>query len=880
MAGATPDKFGPYKVLSSLGSGGMGDVWRARDTRLDRVVALKTSRSTFDDRFEREARAVASLNHPNIVALYDVGREDGVSYLVTELVEGETLRAVLLRDPMPLRRALELGAQIAEGLAAAHQIGIVHRDLKPENIMVTREGRAKILDFGLAKRDEQPKSDETQTHSGPLTNEGSVMGTVGYMSPEQARGRVADTRSDIFSFGVVLYEMLGGKRAFDAETTPETLTAILKSDPAELPASIPTAVRNCVFHCMEKEPGSRFQSAKDLAFALHALAGNSSSASGATAAVVGEKKRPVWKWVAMAAMLVAGVLGGLWELARSAPSATEQLRFLSFLADPEAELAPSFSPDGQSIAYWRMRPGGRALYLKALDNPEPVQLTLDAGRFAGPQTAAPFWSVDSARIFYTGDRKLWAIGAAGGSPQVMLEDVDTAILSADGQHLVVAKRSDAGYEIGLSSPPGSAVKRLGYDLSVLGTSQIQLLAFAPDGKRIALRARTELWLLPYPSGELKRVEQLDQVGSVSWFPDGRHMLVTGSWKGTVSRLLELDADSREVLALDQGTQGVASAQLAPNGFRAISAVGSAARDIVEIGADGKFLGERLASSLPESAPSWSPSGDRFAYVVALGEGSQVRLTAGGMDQSIILATGLRGSPQPQFSPDGKRVAYAEPRQIWVRPAAGGRPVGLLAKDYPNAVLSVSWSPTGDWIAFAEGVNGRARLRKVSASGGAVPVEVKSGPVGRPMVSWSADGKWLAYPGMDGIHVVSPDGGEDRLVTKGGAMALQFGRKGEVLYTLGRTDDERTVLTSLDVVTGREIRTVTAELDAKTTPRSFSPSPDGGRFLIEVLRPNSDLWLIEGIPQPSRGLARLWTRWLPPPPARMPGEGELGPPGPP
>ena len=584
----------------------MGDVWRARDTRLDRVVALRTSRSTFDDRFEREARAVGSLNHPNIVALYDVGREDGVSYLVTELVEGETLRAVLLRDPMPLRRVLELGAQIAEGLAAAHQIGI-----------------------GLAKRDEQPKSDETQTHSGPLTNEGSVMGTVGYMSPEQARGRIADTRRDIFSFGVVLYEMFGGKRAFDAETTPETLTAILKSDPAELPASIPMAVRNCVFHCMEKEPGNRYQSAKDLAFALLALAGNSSSASGATAAVVGNK-RPVWKWVAMAAMLVAVVFAGLWRLAHGAPSATEQLRFLSFLADPQAELAPSFSPDGQSIVYWRMRPGGRALYLKALGN---------------------------ARIFYTGDRKLWAIGAAGGSPQVMLEDVATAILSADGQHLVVAKRTDAGYEIGLSSPPGSAVKRLGYDVSVLGTSQIQLLAFAPYGKRIALRARTELWLLLYPSGELKRVEQLDQVGSVSWFPDGRHLLVTGSWKGTVSRLLELDAESREVLALDQGTHGVGSAQVAPNGFRTIAAVGSAARDIVEIGADGKFLGER--------------SGDRFAYVVALGEGSQVRITAGGMDQSIILASGLRGNPQPQFSPDGKRVVYAEPRQIWVAPAAGG-----------------------------------------------------------------------------------------------------------------------------------------------------------------------------------------------------------------
>ncbi len=879
MAGVTPEKFGPYKVLSPLGTGGMSEVWKARDTRLDRIVALKTSRASFDDRFEREARAVASLNHPNIVALYDVGREGEVSYLVTELVEGETLRAVLSRDPMPLRRALELGAQIAEGLAAAHQIGIVHRDMKPENIMVTREGRAKILDFGLAKREQLLKSDETQTHTGPLTSEGSVMGTVGYMSPEQARGQVADARSDIFSFGVVLYEMLGGKRAFDAETTPETLTAILKSDPAELPSSIPTALRNCVFHCLEKEPGNRFQSAKDLGFALHALVGSSSSTSRVTAAVVVAKKRPAWKGLAIASMLAAVVSGRLWQLAREAPSATEQLRFLSFLADPEAELAPSFSPDGQSIAYWRMRPGGRALYLKALDNPEPVQLTMDSGRFAGPQTAAPFWSVDSARIFYTGDRKLWAIGAAGGSPQAILNDVDTAVLSADGQSLVVAKRTDAGYEIGLSSPPGSAVKRLGYDLSALGTSQVQLLAFAPDGKRIALRGRTELWLLPYPNGAPKRLEQLDQVGSVSWFPDSQHMLVTGSWKGTVSRLLELDVASKEVLALDQGTQGVGSAQLAPNRFRAIAAVGSPERDIVEIGADGQFIGERLASSLPESAPSWSPRGDRFAYVVALGEGSQVRLTAGGMDQSIILASGLRGNPQPQFSPDGKRVVYTEPRQIWVTPAAGGRPVGLLAKDYANAVLSVSWSPSGDWIAFAEGFNGRARLRKVSASGGAAPVEVKSGQVVRPMVSWSADGKWLAYPGPDGIHVVTPEGGQDHLVWTGQAMAMQFGRKGEVLYTLGRTEDERSVLTSFDVLTGKELRSVTAKLDGKAMPRSFSPSPDGEHFLIEVLRANSDLWLIEGVPQPATGLARLWTRWLPPPPARMASEGEWGPPPP-
>lgn len=873
MLPTAPERFGPYKIISSLGAGGMGEVWKARDTRLDRIVALKASKAAFDDRFEREARAVAALNHPNIVALYDVGRDGGVSYLVTELVDGDSLRTLLERDPLPLRRALELAAQIADGLAAAHQIGIVHRDLKPENIMVTREGRAKILDFGLAKH-EDPASADTQTHSSLLTREGSVMGTVGYMSPEQARGRAADHRSDIFSFGAVLYEMLAGHRAFHADSVPETLTAILKHDPAYLPPSIPIAVRNCVFRCLEKEPGNRFQSAKDLAFALQALAATPSSASGATAPVSLKGTYFFWPWLTFAATFAAVAFCILWDFARTAPSPTEQLRFLYFLADPDAEVAPTFSPDGRSIVYWRMRPAGRALYLKSLNNPEPVELWLDTGRFAGPQIPPPFWSPDSARIFFTGGRGVYAIGAAGGTPQLVLDNIDTAILSPDGAQLVVATRTEEGYRLAVSAPPGAPPKPLDYDLNTLGTSQIQLLAFAPNQQRIALRARTELWTLPYPSGEPRHVDNLDQLGSVSWFPDSKHVLVTGSWRGTVSRLLALDVDSGELLSLDQGTQGVGSVHLTAEGSRAIAAVGISARDIVEIGADGKFIRERLSSSLPESAPSWSPAGDRFAYVVALGEGSQIRLTESGMDQSLILDSGLRGNPQPQFAPDGRRVAYAEPRQIWVAPASGGRPVGLLPKDYDHVVLSLAWSPAGDWIAFVEGFNGRLRLRKVSASGGANPVDIKA-VVTRPMVSWSADGKWLAYPGPDGLHVISPEGAGDKLLSKKSAMSFQFGRPGAMLYTLARADEDRSVLTTFDVETGRELRSVIAQLDPKTTPRSFSPSPDGSRFLIEVLRPNSDLWLIEGIPQPATGLARLWTRWVPPAASRMAGEGNVG-----
>ncbi|MCA2966531.1 MAG: protein kinase [Acidobacteriaceae bacterium] len=872
MAPAPPDHFGPYKVLGSLGAGGMGEVWKARDTRLDRIVAVKASKAAFDDRFEREARAVAALNHPNIVALYDVGRDAGVSYLVTELVDGDSLRTLLARDPLPLRRTLELAAQIAAGLAAAHQIGIVHRDLKPENIMVTREGRAKILDFGLAKHD-HPPSDDTQTHSGPLTHEGSVMGTVGYMSPEQARGRAADHRSDIFSFGAVLYEMLAGHRAFEAPSNPETLTAILKHDPADLPPHLPAAVRNCVLHCLEKEPHNRFQSAQDLAFALQALTAPSSP-SGPHTPLPARSAFRLWPALTAAATLAALASASLWQLARNAPSPTEHLRFLSFLADADAEVAPAWAPDGRSIAYWRLRPAGRALYLKSFDSPEPVELWLDAGRFAGPQIAPLFWAPDSSRLFFPAGRAVYAIGAAGGTPQRILDNVETAILSPDGSQLLLANRTDQGYRLAVSAPPGAPPQPLPYNLSSLGTSQLQLLAFAPNQQNVALRARSELWILPYPAGQPRHLENLDQLGSVSWFPDSRHLLVTGSWRGAVSRLLALDTASTELLALDQGTQGVGSAHLAPDGSRAIAAVGIPVRDIVEIAADGKLLGERLASSLPESAPAWSPAGDRFAYVVALGEGSQIRLTEAGMDQSVILHSGLRGNPQPQFSADGRRVAYAEPRQIWIVPASGGRPVGLLPKDYAHAVLALAWSPDGNWLAFVEGFNGRPRLRKISTAGGAPPIDIKA-TVARPLLSWSADGKWLAYSGPDGLHVLSPDGANGKLLSPKPPLALQFGRPGNLLYSLTRADEDRHLLTSLDPDSGRELRAVPMQIDPKTTPRAFSPSPDGSRFLLEVFRPNSDLWLIEGIPQPAAGLARLWTRWAPPAASRMAGEGNSG-----
>lgn len=280
---------GPYEVVSLLGAGGMGEVYRARDPRIGRDVAIKVIRSAFSGdserlgRFEQEVRAAGALSHPNILSIYDVGTSNGSPYLVSELLEGETLRERLSESPLPLKKAIEYGLQIAQGLAAAHDKGIIHRDLKPENLFITKDGRVKILDFGLAKLTRPEASNggsQTTISTTPGTQTGMVLGTVGYMSPEQVRGEKADHRSDIFSFGAILYEMLSGKRAFEGETAVEKMNAILKDDPPELLQANPKvsgSLERIVCFCLEKRSEDRFQSARDLGLALEALSGTSST---------------------------------------------------------------------------------------------------------------------------------------------------------------------------------------------------------------------------------------------------------------------------------------------------------------------------------------------------------------------------------------------------------------------------------------------------------------------------------------------------------------------------------------------------------------------------------------------------------------------------
>src|SRR5439155_2340203 len=410
-------KLGPYQIQTPLGSGGMGEVYSALDSRLGRDVALKILPESFArendrlERFETETRAVAALNHPNILAVFDIGQHNGSPFMVSELLEGETLRKLLEDGPLPQRKAVDYGVQIAQGLACAHEKGVVHRDVKPENIFVTRDARVKILDFGLAKQARMGAAADGATLTSSHTAAGLVLGTAGYMSPEQVRGKPADARSDIFAFGAVLYEILCGNRAFHRDTGAETMTAILREDPPEISVTahqISPALDRIMRRCLEKDPEQRFQSAKDLSFALGALSGSDSS----VAARIAEKPRSTIfvLWGAVFVISVIGV-GAIW-LATHRSTPAEQMQFAIAVSGEVSHMA--LSADGMlAFVSPEEKSGIPAIYLQHVGSP-------DVRLLPGTEGASyPFWSPDGAYLAFFANGKLQKLAISGGSPQVL-----------------------------------------------------------------------------------------------------------------------------------------------------------------------------------------------------------------------------------------------------------------------------------------------------------------------------------------------------------------------------------------------------------------------------------------------------------------------------
>ncbi|MBK9706130.1 MAG: protein kinase [Acidobacteria bacterium] len=473
-------KLSHYRIVSKIGAGGMGEVYRALDTRLDREVAIKVLPADFANdpdrlkRFEQEARATSALNHPNILTVYDIGTHEGAPFIVAELLDGEELRAQLEEGAIAPKKVIEYARQIADGLAAAHEKGIVHRDLKPENLFITKDGRVKILDFGLAKLKPQKLTggvDSEGETMKPLTNPGVVMGTVGYMSPEQVRGETVDHRSDLFSFGLILFEMLCGERAFHRETMAETMTAILKEDPPELSETndkISPQLEKIVRRCLEKKPERRFHSAHDLGFALESLSASSTTSgknltthvSAITEETVKPKRANLPMLLGGLVLLTLGVLAGIFAYGyfRQAPMPKyEQLTFRRGLITHAR-----FSPDGQTIIYsaeWGGKPGEIFTTRGGIGQSRSLDLK-DADVLSVSSTGELAILIKRQYLGQlTHKGTLARVPILGGTPREILEDVQEADWSPDGKELAVVR--SVGGKIGSNSRSAKCFLRNG-----------------------------------------------------------------------------------------------------------------------------------------------------------------------------------------------------------------------------------------------------------------------------------------------------------------------------------------------------------------------------------------------------------------------------------
>jgi len=461
-------KLGPYEIVAALGAGGMGEVYRARDPRLGREVAIKILPSGSEPgaerlrRFEQEARATAALNHPNILAVFDIGSQDNFPYIVSELLEGETLRTRLSGGPLPVRKAVEYALQIARGLAAAHDHGIFHRDLKPENIFITRDGHVKILDFGLAKLTMPEPSTpgmSAQPTLDSVSGRGVLLGTLGYMSPEQCRGATIDARSDIFSFGAVLYEMVSGKRAFRGDTTADTISSILKEEPPDLSATgrdVPPLLERIVHHCLEKDPAARFQSTRDIAFALEALSSASSAAGAARAAgatsepaIAAPASRKSWIVPSLLGVIVVFIVAVALLVVRlnTPPPEPPSYRQLTFAR--EYISSARFAPDQRTIIYSSARIGiNSELFSLAPDSHVPLGLGLKDAEIESISSTGEMLLIQQRRYLYAKVRvgMLARAPLSGAAPRPVLNDVQDADWGPDNQ-IAVAHYMEGHFRI-------------------------------------------------------------------------------------------------------------------------------------------------------------------------------------------------------------------------------------------------------------------------------------------------------------------------------------------------------------------------------------------------------------------------------------------------
>jgi len=854
-------RLGPYEIVGTLGAGGMGEVYRAKDTRLGREVAVKlipthlSQNPEVRERFEREARAISSLNHPHICTLYDIGREGDADYFVMELLDGESLGARLERGPMRLDEALKVAAQVAEGLAAAHRQGIIHRDLKPGNVVLTKSG-AKILDFGVAKlREEQVV--ETATRTTPLTSVGSMVGTVQYMSPEQLEGKPVDHRADLFAFGALLYEMVTGQRAFAGQSQASVIAAILTSEPrpvSQLIPTLPASLDRVVTSCLAKDPDDRWQSASDLARELRWVGGGS-GASGVTAAALPARRRSSSSraaWIAAGVATVVALLAVAKLAMRTQPAASHgPLRRFSIGSPANATLAADgvharISPDGRTLAFAAASSTGTsALWVRPLD-------TLAAHPLTGTEDGAlAFWSADSRYVGYFGSGKLKKVLVSGGTPEVICNAGDGRGGAWGRGGVIVFAPESAGPLYRVRESGGDAAPVTVLDAERKETAH-RWPYFLPDGKHflyVTLPSKQGSFDVFVGSIDSKERKFLFAASGAPIYADPGYLIYPRENTLVAQRF---DADRLTTVG-EPVSLGEAPAPSDWTGSQVISASSDGVLARWGLGLPNTVLqwydrsGEVLGD-VPVPAGRYergflSPDGKRLA-VLRRSSVSAKDIWMIDLDHPVPsrFTFGPASVDYAAWSPDGRRLAFESDRfgpwDIFVKSTDGATEETAVLQGGALFKQPTSWSADGTTIVFEQPDPKTGwDLMMVSADGKDAPVPFLHAPFSERQGMVSPDGRWIAYnsdeSGRLELFVQSfPVPGAKYQVTSGGSsnynMRWTKGGK-ELMFLAG---DGMTVMAA-DVTAGVSFRAGAPRELFKLRPdlAGYDFTPDGARVLV-------------------------------------------------
>jgi len=802
MALASATRIGPYEILSILGGGAMGEVYRARDTRLERTIALKViSEECLSDtarrrRFVQEARSASSLNHPNIVVIHEFGTHDGISYIASELIHGQSLRELIRGGPVPLPQLLDIAIQIADGLAAAHQAGIVHRDLKPENIMLTPEGRVKILDFGLAKpvlgNAEEPafsSGGNGSTFDGLITEPGLIVGTVGYMSPEQARGDNVGFQSDQFSFGLVLHEMTTGQPAFRRETPMQTLLAIANAEQAPFTPG-PVSFRLLVERCLRPQPDKRFPETREIVDRLRKIRDElpvkpvqkekpvvrrvSGSFPNLPAAVYAMPRR----WIVFATACLAAVAILSFLLARAfeyRPPDVRDLSFLPFSPEEAAAGFPAIDPGGKILAWSGEAGGSLQIMAQSLSGASPSQLT-----HLGWDCLFPFWSADSQRVYFisgpNGAPALYSVPVSGGVPELAVDNVYRAAASVDGKWLALLRPDHGGVALWFVSAEGNESPRASGSVFFRGAT----LAWSPDEPYLGVwgslaDGSAGLFTVRPPNGTARLV--LRNSGAArpfAWLAGGKRVLFSDAFTAWSPHLWLADLRTGKTWQVTSGAGHETLPVSARDGEIAFASVHRSAH-LMRVG----FPDSAAQDIGSGSSPAWSPAGQQYAYIAGSDGAQQIRVhdVRSGWERTLVSATQLRGKTWEltdlAWSPDGSRAAFTrvgpDGSHIFLT-SIGGLPPVRLTHDF-SADSQASWSPDGAWIVFHAIHDGREQIIKAPAGSYRASV-IFDGAAENPVVS--PDGTTVAAIGADGAMMTVPiTGGPAHRIDTGNWLKLAW-----------------------------------------------------------------------------------------------------------